>query len=167
MPQALLIDHDAAVNLGNWAYNAGVGADPRNRVFRTVSQGIKYDPEVRVISRNQNAAVDFEQTLKCIGMHHAPGSMAFCSLTCAAERGGYLPLDVPACPLHRPCGHAPVQDRCCWAWVLSSRACAKFGARMWSWLRILHAPLTLRCATGTLHPGVGAGAGMASARDGA
>ena len=51
MSQALLIDHDAAVNLGNWAYNAGVGADPRNRLFCTVSQGIKYDPEVRTVSR--------------------------------------------------------------------------------------------------------------------
>lgn len=45
--QALLVDHDAAVNSGNWAYNAGVGLDPRNRTFRTVSQGAKYDPEVR------------------------------------------------------------------------------------------------------------------------
>ncbi|KAK9834164.1 hypothetical protein WJX81_004377 [Elliptochloris bilobata] len=47
--QALLIDHDTAVNAGNWAYNAGVGADPRNRTFRTVSQGTKYDSEARYI----------------------------------------------------------------------------------------------------------------------
>ena len=40
------MDLDAAVNAGNWAYNSGVGLDPRNRTFRTVSQGAKYDPEV-------------------------------------------------------------------------------------------------------------------------
>ena len=51
MRQALLIDHDAAVNSGNWAYNAGVGADPRNRVFRAVSQGRKYDQEVRTMAK--------------------------------------------------------------------------------------------------------------------
>ena len=44
--QALLVDHDEAVNTGNWAYNSGVGLDPRDRTFRTVSQGEKYDPEV-------------------------------------------------------------------------------------------------------------------------
>jgi len=44
--QALLVDHDEAVNTGNWAYNSGVGLDPRDRIFRTVSQGEKYDPEV-------------------------------------------------------------------------------------------------------------------------
>lgn len=43
--QSLLIDHDAGLNWGNWAYVAGVGRDPRRgRVFRTVTQGELYDP---------------------------------------------------------------------------------------------------------------------------
>jgi deoxyribodipyrimidine photo-lyase len=46
---SLLVDHDWAVNLINWAYFAGVGNDPRNRVFRTVSQGEMYDPEAALI----------------------------------------------------------------------------------------------------------------------
>ena len=40
MFEALLVDHDWAVNTVNWAYFAGVGNDPRDRVFRTVSQGM-------------------------------------------------------------------------------------------------------------------------------
>jgi deoxyribodipyrimidine photo-lyase len=43
--QSLLLDHDAAVNLSSWAYVAGVGADPRDRVFKTVTQGERYDPQ--------------------------------------------------------------------------------------------------------------------------
>ncbi|KAL3790112.1 hypothetical protein HJC23_013623 [Cyclotella cryptica] len=31
-------------NFGNWAYFAGVGGDPKNRHFRTVSQAYAYDP---------------------------------------------------------------------------------------------------------------------------
>ena len=42
--EALLVDHDWAVNTVNWAYFAGVGNDSRDRVFRTVSQGMTYDP---------------------------------------------------------------------------------------------------------------------------
>jgi deoxyribodipyrimidine photolyase len=41
---SLLLDHDVAVNWASWAYIAGVGADPRDRVFKTVTQGEKYDP---------------------------------------------------------------------------------------------------------------------------
>lgn len=37
---ALLTDHDEALNLGNWAYVGGVGYDPRDRKFNTVSQVI-------------------------------------------------------------------------------------------------------------------------------
>ena len=33
----------------NWAYFAGVGNDPRDRVFRTVSQGMTYDPDAALI----------------------------------------------------------------------------------------------------------------------
>ena len=42
--QICLEDHCVAANYGNWAYFAGVGADPKNRHFRTVSQALKYDP---------------------------------------------------------------------------------------------------------------------------
>mgnify|MGYP002631291495 CR=1 FL=1 len=41
--QWLLADHDVAANFGNWAYFSGVGADPKQRHFRTVSQALKYD----------------------------------------------------------------------------------------------------------------------------
>ena len=47
--ESLLVDHDWAVNFVNWAYFAGVGNDPRNRVFRTVSQGQTYDPDAALI----------------------------------------------------------------------------------------------------------------------
>lgn len=47
--EALLVDHDWAVNTVNWAYFAGVGNDPRDRIFRTVSQGMTYDPEAQLI----------------------------------------------------------------------------------------------------------------------
>ncbi len=36
--QALLLDHDPAVNWANWSYMAGTGNDPRNRRFKTVTQ---------------------------------------------------------------------------------------------------------------------------------
>ncbi|CAL8470116.1 g9658 [Coccomyxa elongata] len=47
--ESLLVDHDWAVNTVNWAYFAGVGNDPRDRIFRTVSQGMTYDPEAQLI----------------------------------------------------------------------------------------------------------------------
>jgi deoxyribodipyrimidine photo-lyase len=44
--QGLLIDHDVASNWGNWAYLAGVGADPRGfRVFNPVKQARDHDPD--------------------------------------------------------------------------------------------------------------------------
>ena len=40
-----LLDHDPAVNYGNWAYIAGVGADARqNRYFSIPKQSKLYDP---------------------------------------------------------------------------------------------------------------------------
>ncbi len=39
-----LIDYDAASNWGNWAYLAGVGQDPRDRIFDTKRQALRYDP---------------------------------------------------------------------------------------------------------------------------
>ncbi len=44
--QGWLIDHDVASNWGNWAYLAGVGADPRGtRVFNPVKQARDHDPD--------------------------------------------------------------------------------------------------------------------------
>ncbi len=39
-----LEDHCPAANYGNWMYFAGVGGDPKDRHFRTVSQARRYDP---------------------------------------------------------------------------------------------------------------------------
>lgn len=41
--ESLLIDYDAASNYGNWCYVAGVGSDPRDRVFNTQLQADRYD----------------------------------------------------------------------------------------------------------------------------
>ncbi len=41
--EAMLIDHDVHSNTGNWNYNAGVGNDPRDRVFNIQSQAERYD----------------------------------------------------------------------------------------------------------------------------
>lgn len=40
-----LVDYDCASNYGNWTYLAGVGNDPRDRVFSTQRQAEVYDPE--------------------------------------------------------------------------------------------------------------------------
>lgn len=39
-----LLDYDVASNWGNWAYVAGVGTDPRDRVFNVERQADMYDP---------------------------------------------------------------------------------------------------------------------------
>jgi deoxyribodipyrimidine photo-lyase len=41
--QFCLEDHCVAANWGNWQYFSGVGGDPKNRHFRTVSQAMRYD----------------------------------------------------------------------------------------------------------------------------
>lgn len=44
--EQVLIDHDVAVNWGNWAYVAGVGADPRaGRRFNVIKQSMDYEPD--------------------------------------------------------------------------------------------------------------------------
>lgn len=43
--QFLLGDHCVGANWGNWLYFSGVGPDPKQRHFRTVSQALKYDKE--------------------------------------------------------------------------------------------------------------------------
>jgi deoxyribodipyrimidine photo-lyase len=40
-----LEDHCPGANYGNWTYFAGVGGDPKDRHFRTVSQARRYDPD--------------------------------------------------------------------------------------------------------------------------
>ena len=41
--EAMLIDYDVHSNYGNWMYNAGVGNDPRDRVFNLRLQADRYD----------------------------------------------------------------------------------------------------------------------------
>lgn len=41
--ESLLIDYDVTSNYGNWMYAAGVGNDPRDRVFNTSRQAKMYD----------------------------------------------------------------------------------------------------------------------------
>ncbi|MGF1508199.1 MAG: DASH family cryptochrome [Myxococcota bacterium] len=43
--EAHLLDYDVASNWGNWQYVAGVGTDPRDRIFNVVKQGRDYDPD--------------------------------------------------------------------------------------------------------------------------
>ena len=42
--ESFLIDYDVASNWGNWSYLAGVGADPRDRLFNPDRQAEMYDP---------------------------------------------------------------------------------------------------------------------------
>lgn len=46
-----LVDYDVANNWGNWTYVAGVGADPRDRVFNPEVQARVYDPEGEYVKR--------------------------------------------------------------------------------------------------------------------
>lgn len=43
--ESLLLDYDPCSNWGNWNYVAGVGNDPRARVFDVVGQAERYDPD--------------------------------------------------------------------------------------------------------------------------
>ncbi|KAL7532716.1 hypothetical protein ACHAXR_004810 [Thalassiosira sp. AJA248-18] len=49
--QLCLEDHCVAANFGNWIYFAGVGGDPKNRHFRTVSQALRYDSDGRYVRK--------------------------------------------------------------------------------------------------------------------
>jgi len=49
--QFCLQDHCVAANWGNWQYFGGVGNDPKNRHFRTVSQAIRYDPDGQYVQK--------------------------------------------------------------------------------------------------------------------
>ncbi len=41
--ETLLLDYDPCSNWGNWAYNSGVGNDPRQRHFNILGQADRYD----------------------------------------------------------------------------------------------------------------------------
>lgn len=41
--ESMLLDYDVHSNWGNWIYNAGVGNDPRDRIFNIKSQAERYD----------------------------------------------------------------------------------------------------------------------------
>ncbi len=43
--EARLVDYDPPSNWGNWAYQAGVGNDSRNRYFNVRKQADEYDPD--------------------------------------------------------------------------------------------------------------------------
>ncbi|MEM0964146.1 MAG: DASH family cryptochrome, partial [Bacteroidota bacterium] len=47
--EALLVDYDVTSNWGNWAYNAGVGSDPRDRYFDVELQLKKYDADAAFV----------------------------------------------------------------------------------------------------------------------
>jgi deoxyribodipyrimidine photo-lyase len=41
--ETMLVDYDVHSNYGNWMYNAGVGNDPRDRIFNVSLQAERYD----------------------------------------------------------------------------------------------------------------------------
>jgi len=43
--ESRLVDYDVCSNWGNWAYNSGVGHDPRDRYFNIVKQAQRYDSD--------------------------------------------------------------------------------------------------------------------------
>ncbi len=49
--ESKLIDYDVCSNWGNWAYNATVGHDPRNRYFNILNQADKYDKKGEYVRR--------------------------------------------------------------------------------------------------------------------
>ena len=72
--QFWLADHCVAANWGNWAYFAGVGADPKQRHFRTVSQAARYDADGRYARAwlpELQATSDVEALLRPFAHPHA------------------------------------------------------------------------------------------------
>jgi deoxyribodipyrimidine photo-lyase len=49
--EAELIDYDVCSNWGNWAYQAGVGNDSRDRSFDVLSQAKRYDDDAAYVKR--------------------------------------------------------------------------------------------------------------------
>ncbi|MEL6923032.1 MAG: DASH family cryptochrome, partial [Bacteroidota bacterium] len=58
--ESMLIDYDVCSNYGNWIYAAGVGNDPRDRVFNTQRQANMYDKD-GAYRKLWNVAVGSEQ----------------------------------------------------------------------------------------------------------
>ncbi|MCU0625907.1 MAG: hypothetical protein MUF21_05385, partial [Gemmatimonadaceae bacterium] len=55
--ESQLIDYDPTSNWGNWAYLAGVGADPRgDRQFDPARQAAQYDPDGQFVRHWLGAA---------------------------------------------------------------------------------------------------------------
>jgi len=48
--EARLVDYDVASNWGNWAYQAGVGNDSRDRYFNVLSQAGRYDGDAAYVT---------------------------------------------------------------------------------------------------------------------
>ena len=49
--EEMLIDYDCASNWGNWSYLAGVGTDPRHRIFNAEKQAQDYDPQKEYVNK--------------------------------------------------------------------------------------------------------------------
>lgn len=94
--ESLLIDHDWAVNYCNWNYFAGIGNDPRDRHFNTVSQGLQYDPDAALVKAWVPELV------------HLPAELAHQPWGCGSEEvgigeNGYpAPLVEPSTQITRP-----------------------------------------------------------------
>uniref|UniRef100_A0A7S1URL2 Cryptochrome/DNA photolyase FAD-binding domain-containing protein n=1 Tax=Grammatophora oceanica TaxID=210454 RepID=A0A7S1URL2_9STRA len=58
--QFLLEDFCVGANWGNWTYFSGVGSDPKQRHFRTVSQAKRYDVQGLYVSKWLPALVERE-----------------------------------------------------------------------------------------------------------
>lgn len=68
--EAQLVDYDVTSNWGNWAYNAGVGNDPRDRYFNIVKQARRYDEDAAYVKHWLPALKDLPP-----GPAHEPWSM--------------------------------------------------------------------------------------------
>ena len=49
--QWLLVDYEVGANWGNWRYFAGVGCDPKQRYYLSISQGLRYDAQAAFVTR--------------------------------------------------------------------------------------------------------------------
>ncbi|GIL43896.1 hypothetical protein Vafri_1477 [Volvox africanus] len=94
--ESLLLDCDVAVNYCNWCYFAGIGNDPRNRHFKTVTQGIKYDEDA-VLSATWLPELSRLPPL----LRHQPWSMTEAE---AEQYGVMLGRDYPE-PMVDPANH--------------------------------------------------------------
>lgn len=78
-----LVDYDVTSNWGNWAYVAGVGADPRDRTFDVLRQACTYDPEAAYV------------TTWCPELAGLPPEVAHAPWTASRPPVGYPPPVLP------------------------------------------------------------------------